>query len=58
MIGRLFKMVAYARSPKMAFGLFHPMKAAKLGAALWVARKVFGSRKRKSTYRPARANEV
>lgn len=52
MIGRLLKMGAYARSPRMAFGLFHPVKAAKIGAAFWVWRKLFGSKKKERAHHP------
>lgn len=42
MLGRLFRWGAYAKSPKKAFAFFHPVRAAKIGAGLWLAKKLFG----------------
>jgi hypothetical protein len=52
MLGKLFKLGAYAKAPKSTFALLHPGKALKLGAALWVARKLFGSKKERVSRRP------
>lgn len=42
MIGKLLKGAAYAKAPKKIFALLHPVRAAKLGAGIWLARKIFG----------------
>lgn len=52
MLGRLLKLGAYAKSPKTTFSILHPRTALKLGAAMWVARKVFGGSKKESSRRP------
>lgn len=49
MLGRLLKLGAYAKSPKATFSLLHPRAALKIGAALWVARKLFGRSKKERT---------
>lgn len=49
MIGRIFKLGAYAKAPKATFSILHPRTALKLGAAMWVAKKVFGGGKRERT---------
>lgn len=52
MLGRLLKMGAYAKSPKKAFAFFHPMRAAKIGAGIWLASKLFGGSKKKTRRAP------
>lgn len=52
MLGRLLKLGAYAKSPKTTFSILHPRTALKVGAAMWVARKVFGGSKKESSRRP------
>jgi hypothetical protein len=54
MLGRLFRMGAYAKSPKTAFTMFHPMRAAKIGAGIWLARKLLGRFSGKSKRKPRR----
>ena len=49
MIGRIFKLGAYAKAPKATFSILHPRTALKLGAAMWVARKLFGGGRRNRT---------
>ncbi|MGH7475681.1 MAG: hypothetical protein ACRELD_05280 [Longimicrobiales bacterium] len=45
MLGKLAKLVAYAKMPRRTFALFHPIKAAKLGVAYLIGRKLFRSGK-------------
>jgi len=53
-LGKLIKAGAYARAPKKTFAVLHPWKAAKLGAALWVGRKLWeGVRGRRPAVPPA-----
>jgi hypothetical protein len=48
MIRKLAKVVGYSKAPKRTFALLHPFRAAKLGAAFWLGKKLFGgSRKRR-----------
>jgi hypothetical protein len=42
MIGKLAKAVAYTKAPKKAFTMFHPIKAAKLGLAYLIGKRLFG----------------
>src|SRR5690606_19943921 len=46
MIGRIAKLIAYTKAPKQTFVALHPWRAAKLGAAFWVGKKLFGGRSR------------
>jgi hypothetical protein len=45
MIGRIAKVLAYAKAPRRTFVALHPWRAAKLGAAFWIGRKLFGGRR-------------
>ena len=47
MLRGITKAIAYSRMPRGTFALLHPMRAAKLGVAMWVGRQVLGSRKRR-----------
>ena len=42
MLRKLAKMLAYTKAPKQTFAVLHPVKAAKLGAAFWLGKKLFG----------------
>ena len=44
MVRGIAKAIVYSRMPRTAFALTHPMRAAKLGAAIWVGRRLFGRR--------------
>ncbi|MGH7480537.1 MAG: hypothetical protein ACRELV_00150 [Longimicrobiales bacterium] len=52
MLGKLAKAVAYSKSPRKAYTIFHPIKAAKLGLAYIVGKQLFG-RKGKRGEHPA-----
>ena len=47
MVRGIAKAIVYSKMPRTAFALTHPLRAAKLGAAMWVAHRVFGRRGRK-----------
>ena len=42
MIGRVAKMVAYAKAPRATYAMMHPFKAAKYGAIYMVMKRVMG----------------
>ena len=42
MLKRVAKAVGYYKKPKHTFALLHPFKALKLGAVVWLGRKIFG----------------
>lgn len=42
MLRKLAKAVAYKNAPRKTFALLHPWKALKWGAALFLAKKLFG----------------
>jgi hypothetical protein len=46
MVRGIAKAIVYSRMPRTAFALTHPVRAAKLGAAMWVAQRIFGRRER------------
>lgn len=52
MLKKLTKLVAYTKAPKKSFALFHPIKAIKWGAGLFLAKTVwdglFGKKGKKS----------
>ncbi|HUF12972.1 MAG TPA: hypothetical protein VMN78_07735 [Longimicrobiales bacterium] len=45
MVRGIAKAIAYTKMPRSTFALLHPVRAAKLGATLLVARAVFGRRR-------------
>ncbi len=58
MKGSIAKLLAYWRNPKKTFMLLHPLKAAKLGVAYLIGRKLFegskdGPRRAKKGHRTA-----
>lgn len=46
MIGKIAKAAAYTKAPRKAFFFLHPIKAAKLGIAYYVGKKIFGAKKK------------
>ena len=46
MVKGIAKAIAYRKMPRGAFALMHPMRATKIGLAMWVGRQLLG-RKRK-----------
>ena len=46
MVKGLAKAIAYTKMPRTTFALMHPVRAAKLGASVWLARRIFGRRER------------
>lgn len=46
MVKGIAKAIAYSRMPRGTFALLHPMRATKLGVAMWVGRAIFGRRGR------------
>lgn len=46
MVRGIAKAIAYKKMPRSTFALLHPVRALKLGTAMFVARQVFGPRKR------------
>jgi hypothetical protein len=45
MVKGIAKAIAYSRLPRGTFALLHPMRATKLGVAMWVGRQIFGRRR-------------
>jgi hypothetical protein len=46
MVGRVLKVVGYAKAPVKTFMVLHPLRALKWGAAYLVIRKVMGMQKK------------
>ena len=44
MVRGIAKAIAYSKMPRATFALTHPVRAAKLGAAVWMAKRIFGRR--------------
>lgn len=47
MVKGITKAIAYYKAPRHTFALLHPVKALKVGALMYVGRKLFGSDKRR-----------
>ena len=47
MVKGIAKAVMYSRMPRGAFMLAHPLRASKIGLAMWVGRQIFGRRRGK-----------
>lgn len=45
MVKGIAKAIAYRRMPRGTFALLHPMRATKLGLAMWVGRQLLGRRR-------------
>ena len=45
MVKGIAKAVAYRKMPRGTFALLHPMRATKIGLAMWVGRQLLGRRR-------------
>jgi len=45
MVRGIAKAIAYRKMPRGTFALLHPMRATKLGLAMWVGRQLLGRRR-------------
>ena len=45
MVKGIAKAIAYRKMPRGTFALLHPMRATKIGLAMWVGRQLLGRRK-------------
>lgn len=45
MVKGIAKAIAYRKMPRGTFALLHPMRATKLGLAMWVGRQLLGRRR-------------
>lgn len=47
MVKGIARAIAYSKMPRGTFALMHPMRATKLGIAMWVGRQIFRRSRRK-----------
>jgi hypothetical protein len=45
MVKGIAKAIAYRRMPRGTFALLHPLRATRLGLAMWVGRQLLGRRR-------------
>ena len=45
MVKGIAKAIAYRKMPRGTFALLHPLRAGKIGLAMWVGRQLLGKRK-------------
>ncbi|HEX6587948.1 MAG TPA: hypothetical protein VF039_02915 [Longimicrobiales bacterium] len=45
MVKGIAKAIAYRKMPRGTFALLHPMRATKIGLAMWVGRQLLGRRR-------------
>ena len=46
MVKGIAKAIAYRKMPRGTFALLHPLRAGKIGLAMWVGRQLLGRRSR------------
>ena len=45
MVKGIAKAIAYRKMPRGTFALLHPVRASKIGLAMWVGRQLHGRKK-------------
>ena len=45
MVKGIAKAIAYRKMPRGTFALLHPVRASKIGLAMWVGRQLLGRKK-------------